>query len=183
MKHCFRYVRSRLLSFHMDVTKYLTGATSGQKHFSELTHGLGDIDCLDGEKILAGTCVVQEACGVVSSALHRSGSRGQLTRHLSGLPPAARPYFLKVLPPPNMVPPTGNQIFMWAHVGSFTVKPQQTSILIWRLQRQQVDICWNLELVGEHWARDNNLGNEETFKFSEPGLSAMKLVEKNQGSR
>lgn len=38
----------------MDVIKFLTGATSGKKHFFELTHSLGDVDCLDGKAMVAG---------------------------------------------------------------------------------------------------------------------------------
>lgn len=101
--------------------------------------------------MVVGTCEVQEACGIPSLAIHRSGSRGQLTWPLSHLPPAARPYFLKRSSTSNMAPQLETQVFKpMSPWGSFTVKPQQTSISVWRLQRQQVDICRNLELVGEH---------------------------------
>lgn len=42
--------------------------------------GLGDRDYLDGEGMVAGTSMVQDVWGIDCSALHRSGSKGQLIR-------------------------------------------------------------------------------------------------------
>lgn len=45
-----------------------------------LADSLEDRVYLDGEGMVAGTSMVQEVCGIDSSAGHRSGSRGQLIR-------------------------------------------------------------------------------------------------------
>lgn len=51
-----------------------------------------------------------------------------------------------------MVLPTGNQVFkpMCPRGVGGEFYSQATATLIWRLQRWQVDIGRNLELVGEH---------------------------------
>lgn len=62
----------------------------------------------------------------------------------------------------------------------FSVEPQQTSVLKWRFLRQPVDICRNLEFVGDNLAGDNNLGYQETFSSMRLDIAAMRLIEKNQ---